>query len=156
MAHPSSSPQMVVSMGLQACSCSDTQWSCLVARKPHTYTQLHSAANKYLNPKRSTKPYLLEFAALKFSLDKFSDLIWGYPVELETDCQALRDHLLNDKLNSTHAQWRDGVLAHQIIDVQHRPGHLNPVADGISRKYVNSPTEQNDGHDWTVSEDWEV
>ena len=63
------------------------------------------------------KPYLLEFAALKFSLDKFSDLIWGYPVELETDCQALRDHLLNDKLNSTHAHWRDGVLAHQIVDV---------------------------------------
>jgi hypothetical protein len=49
------------------------------------------------------KPYLLEFAALKFSLDKFSDLIWGYLVELETDCQALRDHLLNDKLNSTHS-----------------------------------------------------
>jgi hypothetical protein len=63
------------------------------------------------------KPYLLEFAALKFSLDKFSDLIWGYPVELETDCQALRDHLLNDKLNSTHARWRDGVLAHQIVDI---------------------------------------
>jgi hypothetical protein len=102
------------------------------------------------------KPYLLEFAALKFSLDKFSDLIWGYPVELETDCQALRDHLLNDKLNSTHARWRDGVLAHQIIDVRHRPGRLNPVADGISRKYVNLPTEKNDGHEWTVSEDWEA
>jgi RNase H-like domain found in reverse transcriptase/Reverse transcriptase (RNA-dependent DNA polymerase) len=102
------------------------------------------------------KPYLLEFAALKFSLDKFSDLIWGYPVELETDCQALRDHLLNDKLNSTHARWRDGVLAHQIIDIRHRPGRLNPVADGISRKYVNLPTEKNDGHEWTVSEDWEA
>jgi RNase H-like domain found in reverse transcriptase len=63
------------------------------------------------------KPYLLEFAALKFVLDKFSNLIWGYPVELETHCQALRDHLLDDKLNSTHAHWRDGVLAHQIIDV---------------------------------------
>jgi hypothetical protein len=63
------------------------------------------------------KPYLLEFAALKFSLNKFSDLKWGYPVELETDCQALRDHLLNDKLNSTHAHWRDGVLAHKIVDV---------------------------------------
>jgi hypothetical protein len=75
---------------------------------------------------------------------------------LETDCQALRDHLLNDKLNSTHARWRDGVLAHQIIDVQHKPGHLNPVADGISRKYVNLPTEKNDGHEWTVSEDWEA
>jgi transposase InsO family protein len=102
------------------------------------------------------KPYLLEFAALKFSLDQFSNLIWGYPVELETDCQALRDHLVNDKLNSTHARWRDGVLAYQITDVRHRPGRLNPVADGISRKYVNLPTETNDGHEWTVSEDWEA
>jgi hypothetical protein len=98
----------------------------------------------------------LEFAALKFTLDKFADLMWGYPVELETDCQALRDHLLNAKLNSTHAHWRDGVLAHQITDVQHRPGLLNPVADGISRKYVNLPTEEDDGHTWTVSEDWEA
>jgi hypothetical protein len=34
------------------------------------------------------KPFLLEFAALKFGLDKFSDLIWGAPIEIETDCQA--------------------------------------------------------------------
>jgi hypothetical protein len=102
------------------------------------------------------KPYLLVFAALKFALDKFSDLIWGYPVELETGCQALRDHLLNDKLNSTHAHWRESVLAHQIVDVRHRPGRLNPIVDGISRKYVNLPKEENDGHTWTVSEDWEA
>ena len=35
------------------------------------------------------KPFILEFAALKHTLDKFGDTIWGYPVELETDCQAL-------------------------------------------------------------------
>jgi hypothetical protein len=35
------------------------------------------------------KPFLLEFAALKFGLDKFADIIWGFPVEVETDCQAL-------------------------------------------------------------------
>jgi hypothetical protein len=50
------------------------------------------------------KLFLLEFAALKFTLDKFSDTIWGFPVEIETDCQALRDHLLNDKLSATHAR----------------------------------------------------
>jgi len=101
-------------------------------------------------------PFILEFDALKFSLDKFSDIVWGFPVELETDCQALRDHLLNDKINSTHARWRDGVLAHQITDVRHRPGRLNPVADGISRKFVNLPYKEGDGHEWTVSEDWEA
>ena len=30
------------------------------------------------------------------------------------------------------------------------------MADGISRKYVNLPTEENDGHTWTVSEDWNL
>ena len=59
-------------------------------------------------------------------------------------------------MNSTHACWRDGVLSHNIIDVHHCPGCLNAVADGLSRKYVNLPVEDGDGHKWTVSEDWEV
>ena len=101
-------------------------------------------------------PFILEFAALKHCLDKFGDIIWGYPIELETDCQALRDHLLSTTLNSTHARWRDAVLAHNIIDIRHRPGRLNVVADGLSRKFVNVPTEPGDGHEWTVSEDWEA
>jgi hypothetical protein len=60
---------------------------------------------------------LLEFVALKFSLDKFDDIIWGFPIEVEIDCQALQDVLLSPELNATHARWHDGVLAHQIIDV---------------------------------------
>ena len=28
------------------------------------------------------KPFLLGFAALKYSFDKFSDIIYGYPVEI--------------------------------------------------------------------------
>ena len=57
------------------------------------------------------KPFLLKFAALKFSLDKFADIIWGFPVELETDCQALCDHLLNNKLPHMHG----GVMVFWII-----------------------------------------
>ena len=102
------------------------------------------------------KPFLLEFAALKFGLDKFSDMIWGFPVEIETDCQALRDHLINDKLSATHARWRDGILAHQIIDVRHVPGRINVVADGLSRASEGLPNEDNDGSQWTVAEDWET
>jgi hypothetical protein len=79
------------------------------------------------------KPFILEFGALKHTVDKFSDVIWGYPIEIETDCQALRDHLLSTTLNSTHARWHDAVLAHNIVDVRHRPGRLNVVADGLSR-----------------------
>ena len=102
------------------------------------------------------KPFLLEFAALKFALDKFSDTIWGFPVEIETDCQALRDHLINDKLSATHARWREGILAHQIIDVRHVPGRVNLVADGLSRANEGLPKEENDGSQWSVSEDWET
>jgi hypothetical protein len=68
------------------------------------------------------KPFILEFAALKHCLDKFGDVIWGYPIEIETDCQALRDHLLSSTLNSTHARWRDAVLSHNIVDIRHQPG----------------------------------
>ncbi|KAJ7758242.1 hypothetical protein B0H16DRAFT_1720847 [Mycena metata] len=32
--------------------------------------------------------HLQEFAALKFSLDQFSDVIWGQPVTLEKDCST--------------------------------------------------------------------
>jgi hypothetical protein len=38
-------------------------------------------------------PYLLEFATLKFSLDKFSNVIGGYPVEIETDCMILSSRI---------------------------------------------------------------
>jgi hypothetical protein len=54
--------------------------------------------------KAKYKPFLLEFAALKFVLDKFSDIIWGFPVEIEMDCQALRDTLLSEKLSAVHTR----------------------------------------------------
>lgn len=100
------------------------------------------------------KPFLLEFAALKFSLDKFLNIIWGFPVEIEMDCQAIRDVMLNDKLNTNHTRWRDGILAHHIIDVRHVPGKINMVADGISWKWEGKPRELGDGSEWTVSKHW--
>ena len=102
------------------------------------------------------KPFLLEFAALKFGLDRFADITWGFPIEIETDCQALRNHLLNDKLSATHARWRDGILAHQITDVCHVPGRLNVVTDSLSRAGVGTEKVDGDGWEWTVSEDWET
>jgi hypothetical protein len=98
---------------------------------------------------------LLEFAALKFALDKFDDIIWGFPIEIETDCQALRDVILSDELNATHARWRDGITAHQIIDVRHIPGRINLVGDGISRQDEDQPHIEGDGSSWSVIPDWE-
>ena len=102
------------------------------------------------------KPFILEFTALKHCLDKFSDIIWGYPVKLETDCQALHNHLLSSTLNSTHARWRDAALTHNIVDIHHRPGCLNIVTDRLSHKFINMPKELGDGHEWMASEDWEA
>ena len=122
-------------------------------------TKLHPiafASKRTSKSEEKYKPFLLEFAALKFALDKFSNTIWGFPVEIETDCQALRDHLMNDKLSSTHARWRESILAHQIIDVRHVPGRINVVADGLSRANEGLPNEDGDGSQWTVSEDLEA
>jgi RNase H-like domain found in reverse transcriptase len=47
-------------------------------------------ASKRTSPaEEKYKPFMLEFAALKFAMDKFNDIIWGFPVEIKTDCQAL-------------------------------------------------------------------
>ena len=50
----------------------------------------------------------------------------------------------------------DAVMAHNIVNVHHRPRCLNVVADGLSRKFVNVLNEEGDGHEWIVSEDWEA
>ena len=114
-------------------------------------------ASKRTSPSEERyKPFLLEFAALKFALDKFDDIIWGFPVEVETDCQALHDVLLSTDFNTTHAQWRDGVLAHQIIDVRHIPGQVNLVGNALSRKDEELPRTPMDGSSWSVPPDWEA
>ena len=118
-------------------------------------TRLHPlgyASKRTSTSEEKYKPYLLEFAALKFSLDKFADIVWGFPVKLETNCQALRDVLLNDALHATHARWRDGVLAYDIIDVTHVPG-TNNIADGISRQYEGTIKEHGDGSEWDICPD---
>jgi hypothetical protein len=105
---------------------------------------------------RKYKSYLLEFAVLKFGLDKFSGIIWGFPVEIETDCNALKDTLLNPTLNVVHTRWWEVILVYNIIDIRHIPGKLNVVADRLSRKWEGIPLAIGDGSEWTVSEDWEA
>ena len=100
--------------------------------------------------------YVLEFAAVKFGLDKFSNVTAGYPIEIETDCKALKDTIINNKLNATHARWLDGIMGHHITDCRHRPGRENQAADGISRQFTDMPRIQGDGSDWTVNPGWEA
>jgi hypothetical protein len=92
--------------------------------------------------------------ALKHSLDKFSDAIGGYPVEIETDCQALRDTIINNKMNATHARWLDGIMGHHIVDCHHCPRKQNQAADGLSCQFTDAPKHKGDGHEWTVDLGW--
>ena len=104
---------------------------------------------------KNYKPFLLEFAALKYGLDQFSDIIWGFPIEIKTDCQVLKDVLANPQASMTHARWRDGIVAHNIVAIQHVPGRLNVVADGLSRQWDNTKhlPMSCDGSEWSVSPD---
>jgi hypothetical protein len=68
------------------------------------------------------EPFLLEFAALKYSLDEFEPYIYGSLVEIETDCQALRDCLMQEKMSVHHSRWKESILARNIIAIRHRPG----------------------------------
>jgi hypothetical protein len=116
------------------------------------------ASKRTSKAEQKYKPFILEFAALKFGLDKFADIIWGFPTEIETDCQALRDVLMSDQLNAAHARWRDRIIAHKIVDMRHVPGKLNVITDGLSWQWEGQPRDVGlkDGSEWTVSEDWEA
>jgi RNase H-like domain found in reverse transcriptase/Integrase zinc binding domain/Reverse transcriptase (RNA-dependent DNA polymerase) len=101
------------------------------------------------------EPFLLEFTALKFCLDEFDPYIYSSPIEIETDCQALRDCLLKEKISIHHSRWKESILAHNIIDIRHRLGIENVVADGLSRMWQNCKQSQGDGSNWSVLVDLE-
>ena len=65
------------------------------------------------------KPFLLEFGALKFAINKFGDIITGHDLEIKTDCQELSDFLQNDKLQVHHAWWKEVMLGQRIVAVWH-------------------------------------
>jgi hypothetical protein len=97
---------------------------------------------------------LLEFAALKYSLDKFADTTYGFPIEVETDCQALRDTVMSTNFSTTHARWLEAVMGHDIREIRHLPGAVNFVGDALSRKYTNVERTEDDGSAWSVKCDW--
>lgn len=117
---------------------------------PIAFASKHTSATeeKYIS-------FLSEFAVLKFVLDDFNPYIFGVAIEVKTDCQALRDLLLRDNLGATHARWRDAILAHHIVDVRHRPGNKNQVADTLSCKWDGEGHTANptDRGGWTVTPD---
>ena len=62
---------------------------------------------------------MLEFTALNFALDYFDPMIYRSPIEIEMDCQALQDVLLNKRKSLTHAQWEESINCRNIVDIRH-------------------------------------
>ena len=116
---------------------------------PIAFTSKHTSDSE-----TQYKPYLLEFTVLKCSLNRFSDTIAGYPVEIETNCQAVWDTIINNKLNSMHTHWLKGIMGHNIVDIWHHPGRLNQAADGISHQFTDVPMVKGDGHESIVDPKW--
>ena len=85
-------------------------------------------------------------------------MIYGSPIEIETDCQALCNVLLNKKQSSTHIRWEESIVCWHITDIRHSPGVTNVVADAISHKWseARGPSHNDDGASWPVQPDWEV
>ncbi|KAJ6536312.1 hypothetical protein B0H19DRAFT_857304, partial [Mycena capillaripes] len=50
----------------------------------------------------------------------------------------------------------ESILSRNIIDIRHRPGVENPVADGLSRMWSARKRMSTDGSDWSVLADWEA
>ncbi|KAF8748682.1 hypothetical protein RHS01_10633 [Rhizoctonia solani] len=106
--------------------------------------------------KHQYPPFLLEFAALKFGCDEFDNIIFGQPIEIETDCKSLADLLGNNKLNSTHERWRESIIARNIVAVRHKPGVENTVCDRLSRMYEGREGEiGGQGREDSVDPGWE-
>ncbi|KAJ6544300.1 hypothetical protein B0H19DRAFT_884812, partial [Mycena capillaripes] len=49
----------------------------------------------------------------------------------------------------------ESILSRNIIDIRHRPGIENPVADGLSQMWSARKRTPTDGSDWSVLADWE-
>ncbi|QRV97007.1 Retrovirus-related Pol polyprotein from transposon opus [Ceratobasidium sp. AG-Ba] len=114
------------------------------------------ASKRTSRTKEKYIPFLLEFAALKFGLDEFDNIIFGQLIELETNCKALADLLGNDKLKSTHEQWRESIIARHIVAVRHKPGTENRVCDALSRMYESRPDDNTGpGVNESVDPGWE-
>jgi hypothetical protein len=65
----------------------------------------------------------------------------------------VKDTLLSKKLSAVHAQWQDGILGHQIIDVQRIPGNVNVVVDSLSCQWEDQPEQEEDDCEWMVNLD---
>ncbi|KAG7527251.1 hypothetical protein FFLO_07120 [Filobasidium floriforme] len=83
----------------------------------------------------------LELIAVKFGLDKCSRYTYGFPVVVQTDCQAVRDLLRSETTAGPRAAWKEAICAAGIVEFEHVPGVSNTIADALSRNPSGEPEE---------------
>ncbi|KAG7527248.1 hypothetical protein FFLO_07125 [Filobasidium floriforme] len=83
----------------------------------------------------------LELAAVKYGLDKCGKYTTGWPVIVQTDCQAVRDLLRSESSAGPRSAWKEAICSSGIIDFEHVPGVSNVVADALSRNAVSEAEE---------------
>ncbi|GAA5952192.1 hypothetical protein JCM10213_004059 [Rhodosporidiobolus nylandii] len=89
------------------------------------------------DPEKRYSAFLLELVGVKWALEKSRKYLYGRPIELVADCQALAGILLLQQVAPTHARWRDYILGHDIIKFTHRPGKQHQACDELSRREQN-------------------
>ncbi|SPO31487.1 uncharacterized protein UTRI_06617 [Ustilago trichophora] len=140
---------------------SDGQWFLISDPQPSSPDKSHQRqvvfpiayASKKCSPSESRySAHLGELVAAKFALTRFAPFTFGQPIILVTDCMALRDILRSDKMPAAHARWREQLLAHNIIKVEHCAGRRHGLAHGLShRPYTDD--EVDDAHENVLPDD---
>jgi hypothetical protein len=100
--------------------------------EPHTISYASRATNATEKRYHSSK---LELLAVKWALDKLRKYVYGQKIVLETDCQAVKDMLRNECMTGVRASWREAITGARIIELVHKAGATNWVADGLSRSH---------------------
>lgn len=122
-----------------------------------TNTKNHPVAYASRATKVAEKRYsafLLELVCVKWAFEKFQKYIFGRPLHLITDCEAIAGTLSKQSVSAAHTRWREYIISHNIVRFTHRPGEKTVAADLLSRRTDNPEEDDPTTPDVTIPETW--
>jgi len=106
------------------------------------------ASRKTTDSESRHHSYLLELAAVKWALDRFSLFLHGQPIVLYSDCSAVKGLLNKANISGVQARWKQCLTIHNIMKIVHRPGTDNIVADALSRNPTDNDSAEVEPDPW--------